>query len=438
MNNVKKWLIPLVILLIAAFVVNTIFNNPPKSRRGGPPSAPKMTVDVKPLVTQNYTVVVDSFGTVQPTIQSALVAQVSGQIVEVSPKFRSGGFFKKGDVLLKIDPRDFEANVKIAQAGLISAKQELIEARANADQAKRIWQPLGDGQSPSDLALRKPQLEAAKARLVSAQASLERAELALERTHIIAPFDGRILRQQVDLGQVLPNNTVVAQIYATDSVEIRLPINNSDIELVNFPDEYADTDKTNNKIEARFTSSLSQNQTWIGQVIRTEAAIDTVSQQLFVVARIHEPYNPELHPGSPIKIGQYVSAEIQGKTLENALVIANSSIYQGSYVYVVEDDLLMRKDITIGWQNGHEAIITEGLSSGDLLVTTALGQVSSGTRVLLKGEKPKQSTPPKDREARLAKAAKRMGISVEELKAKRQNAQGRQPSNNKGRPANDE
>lgn len=433
MSNTKKWLLPLIILSATATAAYFIINNPPQSRRGGPPNTPQMTVDVQPLTPQEFTVAVDSYGTVQPTTQSALVAQVSGQITYVSPQFRNGGFFNKGDVLVKLDQRDYLANVKISEAGLLSAQQSLLEEQANSKQAEIDWQRLGNGKEASDLVLRKPQLEAAKARLLSAEASLTRSQLALERTEIKAPYDGRVLTQLVDFGQVLPNSSKVAEIYSTASIDIRLPINNSDIDLVNFPEEFRAANINQPPIEARFTSSLTQNQTWLGQVVRTEAAIDTHSQQLFIVAQINDPYNAELHPGTSIKIGQYVRAEVQGKTIQDAIVIDNSAIYQGSYVYLVKDGLLLRRDIKIRWQNNQQAIIQSGLLAGETLVTTPLGQVSSGTPVIVAGEKPQRPTGGKGREAKMLEVAKRMGITVEELKARRQASGGKRPERDSGK-----
>lgn len=419
MSNVKKWLIPLTILVITLVIANVIFNNPPESKRGGPPSGSQLTVEVTELRPEQFTVIVDTFGTVHPRTQNALVAQVSGQINYVSPQFRNGGFFSKGDVLLKLDQRDYIADVKIAEAGLLSAEQALLEEQANAKQAQTDWERLGNGQAPSDLVLRKPQLAAAQANLLSAEARTTIAKLALERTEIRAPYDGRILQQLVDFGQVISTNSQVAEIYSTDSVEIRLPINNSDIDLVNFPEEYRTNNNLQSFIEARFTSSLNKNQTWLGKVTRTEGAIDSNAQQLYIVAQIEDPYNPQLHPGPSIKIGQYVNAEVQGKTLEDAIVINNNAIYQGSYVYVVENNLLKRRDISIRWQNSQKTIIENGLSAGELLVTTPLGQVSSGTRVSIAGEEKPQRKPSPENEEKLQQVAKRMGISVEELREKR-------------------
>ena len=113
---------------------------------------------------------------------------------------------------------------------------------------------------------------------------------------------------------------------------------------------------------------------------------------MYIVAQIDDTYDESNHKVAPIKIGQYVNAEIAGKSLAQALVIPNSAIYQGSYVYIAEQvgdkTVLKRKDIIIRWQNSDDAIIESGLVIGDELVLTALGQVSSGTPVAVVGSTP--------------------------------------------------
>jgi multidrug efflux pump subunit AcrA (membrane-fusion protein) len=115
---------------------------------------------------------------------------------------------------------------------------------------------------------------------------------------------------------------------------------------------------------------------------------------LHVIAQIDDPFGKKSEGRSPLKIGQYVTAEIPGHLLSNVLVIPNNTIYQGSYVYIVEEGLLRRRDVVIDWQNDDDALIAEGLAHGDHLVTTPLGQVTSGIRVSIEGEQPKNAGNP--------------------------------------------
>lgn len=380
----KKLILPIAVLAGFIVLAMIVMKNPPESKRGRPSQAPQLNVDVQTIVRKNFPIVVDSYGTVKPRTQSALLPQVSGQIIDISKDFRDGGFFEKGEVLVTLDDRDLKAEVKIAQANLLSAKQAYSEEQARVEQAKQDWQRLGNSATAPDLVLRKPQLMAAEAKVFSAQASLDKAKLAVERTKILAPFSGRVLNKQVDIGQLVSPSTRLAEIYAVDYVEIRLPLKNKDLPYMALPESTRLNDASEqNKPLVTFESGLIKGQYWTGRLVRTEGAYDENSQQLYVVAQIDDPYGVKTTKGMPLKIGQYVSAKINGKTVDQVITVPNKAIYQGSYVYIVENDLLMRKNIDIAWQNEQVAIIEQGLEAGQLLVLTPLGQVTSGTPVAI-------------------------------------------------------
>jgi len=433
----RKILLPVVIIIFTFVLMMLIFKNPPTSQRAALSKAPQMTVATTTITPQIYQVMVQSFGTVKPRTQSVLFAQVSGQINKVSKQFRAGGFFEQGDILIQLDDRDHRAEVKIAQASLMSAKQSLQEEGARVKQAQADWLRLGNGKAPNALVLRQPQFEAAKAQVLSAEAQLDKVKLSLERTKIVAPYAGRILKKHVDIGQVVSSNTQLADIFSVDYVEIRLPIKNKDLPLMKLPEEYRNAhekseafgDETNNSMISNvvISSDLMGEQIWQGKIVRTESAIDEVSQQLYVVAQIIRPYDGEYNQGAQIKMGQYVTAKITGRKVENALVIPSSAIYQGSYVYIVKDGLLMRTEVKLGWQNGTESIVMQGLMAGDELVLTSLGQVSSGTPVAIAGQKTTKRNPTqklsKQRLDKLQKIANKKGITVETLLAERNTKQ---------------
>ena len=375
-------LAPLLILAILAGIGLLLLANPPELQRGGPPPGPQTVVETLTVLPQDYQIQVGSFGTVQPRTRSVLVAQVRGQIVAIQPSFRPGGFFSQGDILVTLDRRDYEADVKIAEAALMDALQAEAQEAARAEQARLDWRRLGAAEeAPTDLVLRKPQLQAARARVISARSALAKAELDLERTQVRAPFDGRVLAQQVDVGQVVTVGAALAEVFATDYVEVRLPLRNADLAFVNLPEATGST-----PLPVTLHSSLGEPRSWRGQIVRTEGAIDETARQLHVVAQIDDPFGiaeaqaPE-SGGRPLKIGEYVTAQVTGKRVPNALVIPSEAIYQNAYVYVVEQGRLQRRPIEIAWQNGVDSLVAAGLAAGDALVMTPLGQVVSGTAV---------------------------------------------------------
>ena len=383
--NFKK-LAPIAIFGGLVLIAVIIRMNPPEAPQRPAFTGPMMTVETRPVIPQSYRVRLQSYGTVQPRTRSMLVAQVGGQIVEINENVRDGGFFEKGDVLAQIDPRDYQADVQIAEATLADARQALAEAVARSEQAREDWERLGNEGEPTELVLRIPQLEAARARVASAQSALTKAQLDLERTSVVAPFAGRVIRKSVDVGQVVGQNTQIAEIYATDVVEIRLPLRNRDLGFIDLPESYRFVDSDDeDAVDVTISSDLIGQEQWDAKLVRTEGAIDQTARQLHVIAQIDDPFGRESEDRSPLKIGQYVTAEIDGKQLTDVLVIPNNTIYQGSYVYVVEDGVLRRRDLDIAWTNDTDAIIAGGLEAGDELVVTPLGQVTSGIRVTVAG-----------------------------------------------------
>lgn len=388
--TLRRRLLPAVILVALATVGLAILRNPPTLGQGGGAGGPRLQVETLRIAATDYPMRIQSYGTVAPRTQSMLVAQVGGQIQGVAPAFRPGGVFAQGDVLLNIDPRDYDANVQIAEAALMDAVQAEAQEAARAEQALIDWQRLGDGEAPSQLVLRHPQLQAAQSRVASAQAALTKAKLNLERTAVRAPYDGRVLRKLVDVGQVVHGGAQLAEVYATDYVEIRLPVRNSDLPFIDLPE-----DERSAKPPVTIRSDLGGAGVWRGEIVRTEGAIDASSSQLHVVAQIDDPFDLNgRHHGRPLKIGQYVTAEIIGNLRPNSIVVPSDAIHQNAYAYVVEQGLLQRREVAVAWRNDAEALIASGLQVGDALVTSALGQVYSGTPVRVAGDAaPKRRRP---------------------------------------------
>ncbi len=378
----RKYL-PLYLLAFFVFVALLLVLFKPGAEKHNMPPAPAISVETLTVVPQKYRVMISSFGRVEPRIQGQLVAQVSGQIIEVSPNFRDGGFFEQGEVLVKIDPRDYEIQVDIAAAELADAKVNYAEQQVLADQAVNDRRNLRSKGPVTDFALNIPQLAAAKSKIGAAEAKLKQARLDVERTQIRAPYAGRILSKSVDIGDVISANTSLAKIYAIDYVEVRLPIKNSELPFIILPEHPSNKDNGGEGLpKARIINSLGEKpQSWSAILVRTAGAIDEQSQQLNITAQISAPYSQPNKELRPLKIGQYVTAEIEGKTVESAIVIPNAAIYQGSYVYLYKDGVLERREIEISWQGSKEALIKRGIVGGDQLVLTPLGRVSTGTPV---------------------------------------------------------
>ncbi|HEA26194.1 MAG TPA: efflux RND transporter periplasmic adaptor subunit [Ectothiorhodospiraceae bacterium] len=385
--NIRKYS-PLIVIVLTVVVIQLIGHFKPEAKKQSVKKVPAISVETVVIQPRQYQIILESFGKIEPRIRGVLSSQVSGQIIAVSPEFREGGFFEEGALLLTIDPRDYNVQVEIAEAELAEMRVGYEEQQALAEQAKKDWDDLGRKGKASAFALRKPQLEAARLKIDSARAKLKQARLAVERTKIKAPYRGRLLSKNVDIGDLVATTAKLAEIYAIDLLEIRLPLKNSELAFIDLPER----DMASSPRVTIENSLGADSQYWDATVVRTAGAIDEMSQQLYVTAQI----NQESESGEsrrPLKIGQFVNARIEGRTIDKAMVIPNSTIYQGSYLYLVKDSLLQRKEIEIAWQNRDEALISSGIKAGDQLVLTPLGQVSSGTRVkMVNSEKQRAAT----------------------------------------------
>jgi RND family efflux transporter MFP subunit len=377
-------LLPILVLVGAAHLAwVAVANRVEPERREAPPAITE--VEYITLARSDFKVLVHSRGTVRPRTQSTLVPQVSGRIVEVSPDLRAGGFFEAGDVLLRIDARDYEAEVTVAEATLSQARATLAEEQARADQAQRDWRRLGEPGTPDELVLRKPQLAGARAALASAQARLQRARLDLERTTIRAPYAGRVLEHDADVGQVVAPGTTLATIYAVDYVEVRLPLANRQLEFVQVPEIFRreDVPDTASGPALRLSARIGNTtHTWHGRVVRAEGAIDTSSRQLFVVGQVDDPYGkgPEGRP--PLKVGQFVEAEIEGRELRDVFVIPRAALRAGSRVLLIDgQDHIRARLVEVVHSDDDHAVIAHGLAEGERLVINALGDGMEGVKV---------------------------------------------------------
>lgn len=380
MKKILLIVVPLLFFSIA-YLMKTF--QPEVEKRGAPPQA-SILVETMNVEAKDISLEIPSLGKVRPRTRSTLLPQVSGEIIEISPNFREGGFFEKDEVLLRIDQRDYKAQLAISESNLLEAELALREEEAKSKQALANWKRLEKNSSAApELVLRKPQLAAVKARLQSAKAQLDQAKLNLERTVIKAPYAGRVLAKNVDVGQVVAPSTNLAELYAIDYLEVRLPVKSHELGYLALPELYryegikAEPELSSVTIVNRFGL---KDEYWQAKLLRTEGAIDEQSRQLYVIAQIDDPYGMQVEEKRPLKIGQYVTALIKSKELKQAILIPNKAIYQDSYVYLLKGDELHRQNIKVEWQNEHDALVASGLSHGDEVVLTPLGQVTSGTK----------------------------------------------------------
>lgn len=370
--KILRILLPLVILGVAGSIAYYIYITKPEPRqRNFTPGATQ--VDVFHLQPTNFQVELKTQGTVRARTESNLIPEVRGRILEIGRDFHEGAFFEEGDVLLRIDPRDYQTEKIVAEANLAQMQLALQEEQARAEQAYQDWKRLNLDEEPSDLVLRGPQLKRAQANVASAEARLENAQRNLERTEIRAPFAGRVLSKSVDVGQYVSPGNQLARLYAVDFAEVRLPLTESQLSFLDLPEIYRGEQPTfRDGPNVTLSSTVGdKTHTWQGRILRAEGSFDVRTRQLFVIAQVRDPYGKTADNRPPLKVGSFVQATIRGAVLENVYVVPRRILRENTYVLTVDDDNLLRRNtVNVVWQTDNAIVVDEGLDSGDRICLT--------------------------------------------------------------------
>jgi RND family efflux transporter MFP subunit len=378
-------ILPLAMLAAGAVATKRIVESrkePPKEVKEIPPPL----VEVMTVKTRGVRLTVLAEGTVKPRTEAELVPEVPGRVIEVSPAMVVGGFFKKGDVLMKIDPREYELVIVRARAAIEQAKLRVAVEQREAELAAREWDSLSNGKAPTDLALRKPYIAEAQAVLTSAEAELARAEYDLERCVVKASFDGRVRSERIDVGQYVSRGNSVATLYSVDAAEIRLPIPDDQIEYVDLPLAYADSEAVGDQKGPRVTiraDFAGKVHTWKGRIVRTEGEIDPKSRMVHAIARVENPYargNDKRRP--PLAVGMFVEAEIEGRGTGPVVDLPRGILRGENTVMVIDDqDRLHFREIDVLRYDGEQVLVRAGLRNGERICTSPLETPVEGMKV---------------------------------------------------------
>ncbi|MCP3984299.1 MAG: efflux RND transporter periplasmic adaptor subunit [bacterium] len=355
-------------------------------------------VRVVEVEAQALPLIVHSQGTVAPRTESELVPEVSGRIVWSSPALVSGGFFREGESLLRLDRDDYETALARARASLERAKGEWEHAKATLERREELARQGVASSSQLDDARRQGRVSAAA--LDEAELALRQARRDLDRTEIRAPFDGRVRIEHVDVGQFLSRGQSVATLYATDYVEIRLPIPDSELAYLDLPLFAGATlaEGPTVTLRAHFAGS---SHTWRGRIVRTEGEIDPKSRMVHAVARVEDPYATSeggaplagvSDGGAPLAVGLFVEAEIEGPIAENVLRVPRGALRDRNYLLVVgADDRLQKLEVELLRLERDDALVRATLPPGGRVCVSQVAMFVPGMKV-----DPQPVTPPQD------------------------------------------
>lgn len=380
MRKILKVAMPLVVIAVGAgsVVALSLAKEAPEKTIDEPRP---VSLHVEKVRSERVTVTIGTQGEVRAKTDIGLVPQVGGRIVKVSDTFAEGGKFSAGETLIQIDDANYQlalisAEARVAEAA-VRVEQELADAKIKEKQWKD-W--VVDGE-PTPLALNKPQVANAQAQLRAAEADLENAKLNLERTQIKVPFDGRVLERNIGVGQFVSVGATLGRVFATDTVEVRLPLTDDQLGELALPIGYvAETGKAPSVTLS--TNIGGAKRSWTGKIVRVNASVDSQTRLVYAIAEVDDPYGAAADQGMPLAVGLFVTADISGVTQHDAMIIPRTALRGEDRVYVIADEKLQIRTVDVLSTSAERVIVLGGLSDGEHVVISPVRSVIDGMAAL--------------------------------------------------------
>lgn len=391
MNKIGKIILPAAALVIGGAIAVGLVKTKPKAKRNQIQAKPAL-VEVISAKREKKQVRLTAMGTVVPAKEVELKAEVSGRVTYLNPKFVTGGRIKKGQVMIRLDSREYKLAVDQQTAQVERAEVELAMERGRSRIAKREWGLIGKQPDTSEegqaLALRKPQMKSAQAALEGARSGLERAKLNVKRTAVVAPFNLLVKQENVEIGQLVTPQARLAMAVGTDRFWVQVSIPMSKLAWIKIPGV---TGEEGSKVTVTQEMGEGGRIQRTGRVIRLLGDLDPQGRMARLILEVDDPLGMTLKEESgsklPMLLGAYVQVDIEGTEAGDVFVLPRTAVREGDKLWVVADNKLRIKPITVAWRGKTQVYISEGLTPGSKVVVTRLSTPVEGMPLRVEGKK---------------------------------------------------
>ncbi len=395
-----KVLLPLAVLAGGAAITIYLIKTKPTAAKKQIENPPTL-VEVIIAKSTNEKIIISTNGSVKPAQQIELRPEVSGRIVYQNPNLVPGGRLTKGDVMVRIDPRDYQYALERQKALLEEARFRLTEEEGRKAIAEREWKLLGSQVETTEagrsLALRIPHLQKAQASLSGASSSLDEAKLDLQRTTISAPFNAIIQTEFVDPGQVLNPQSTIATLIGTDQYWVQVSVHVKDLPWIPLPNQDG-----SQGAEVYVTRNLGQGKSveWRGRVVRLLSGLETTGRMARLLVAIDDPLNLKAESAEdlmPLLLDDYVRVKIEGKMMNDVISIPWKALREGDKVWIIDqNNQLEIRRIEVLRSYEDQVIIQGDIKDGESIITNNISTPIPGTilQTVSQDIKSAISTPP--------------------------------------------
>ncbi len=300
-------------------------------------------------------------GALYPRERTTLAANVDGAVVQITADF--GDMAQAGQVLMRIDPREYQLRLDSAQAAVDQARARLENSRARYNRAETLRKQELISQQEFDQAAATMRVDAADEDSAVKAAALARKKL--DDTVIHAPFAGSVQKRMASLGEYVTVGTQLYELIATDPIKLRCPMPERFVPLAH------------PGMPVQLTIDAQPGVSYTGTITRIAPALDDQSRTLLVEAEVPNPKGV-LKPG-------YFAHVTMDLGQDRALFVPDSAVlrYAGvARVFVVDNGIAHTREVKTGAVMGNQVEITQGLKPGERVVTTEVDRLADGVAVV--------------------------------------------------------
>ncbi|HPU83998.1 MAG TPA: efflux RND transporter periplasmic adaptor subunit [Candidatus Latescibacteria bacterium] len=388
-RRILRAVVPLAIVIAASLVAYYLMKTAPRAERRQRPVNARL-VEVDTLHFAEHVVTIEAMGTVEPAQEVQVAAPVAGEVLNISPELIPGGRLRKGQLLVQIDPADYDFAVERAAAEVTRARSELATEMGKQAVARREFELLGQqgGEAERALALRQPQLETARAALASAEAALAQARLNRRRTSVSAPFNAVVKVSYVNVGARVSANAPLAALMGTDEYWVMASVPVNQLRWISVP--RSATGKGSPAVisnDVEWGSGVVRE----GYVARVAGDLEEQGRMARVLISVPDPLaltrNNEGKPS--LLVGSYVRVAIRGNPVPSAAKIRRDLLREGDRVWIMNDSSRLEiRPVTIALKSPDAVYVTGGVREGERIVTTDLSAAVEGQPLRTREEPP--------------------------------------------------
>ncbi|MFW6178467.1 MAG: efflux RND transporter periplasmic adaptor subunit, partial [Desulfohalobiaceae bacterium] len=381
MKKVLKILLPVLFLALGAAVAWQYISSKPTVSRQRPQAQEVPGVEVVSAHKEDVQTSVSAMGTVVPARQITLRSEVGGTVLETAEDFTPGGVLQQGSTVLRIDPRDYEIEVQKQESALAQARAEMRQEEGRQDVARQELDMLQQGSKPqlqeTDLALRLPQLEKARAEVSSASSSLDKAKLDLFRTQVKAPFRALVLEQEAYQGSTVGTQDKLATLVDTREYHVRVKVPLESLKLLDL--------QSGQKRQVQISSQSGAGE-WTGSTLRLTGEVDEQTRMATLLVRVQDPLGLDSQQ-EQLLLDEYVRARIQGQVLEDVFALPRKALRDQDRIWIYADGQLKIRQADVIWRDQERIYLRQGLQEGEQVIVSDLSTPVSGMELQVLDDK---------------------------------------------------